>query len=134
MKTSLMKKSRQVGTRVFLCVWKIQTRTTAAFGYFQNSKNFQDDVLHYKITEFCHVIFRLLVLSIFLISPGPSLHRGDGEEEMDQGVLPGDEEDTPPPVPPELITRVARCLEELKKCIKEAPHTTVSLLNREKER
>ncbi|CAI8032881.1 Protein virilizer homolog [Geodia barretti] len=54
----------------------------------------------------------------------PSLHRGDGEEEMDQGVLPGDEEDTPPPVPPELITRVARCLEELKKCIKEAPHTT----------
>ena len=70
----------------------------------------------------------LYIPSIILISPGPSLPRGDGEEEMDQGVLPGDEEDTPPPVPPELITRIACCLEELKKCIEEAPHTTVSLL------
>ena len=47
-------------------------------------------------------------------------------EDVDQGVLPGDNEDTPPPVPPEVITRIASCLEELKKCIEEAPHTTVS--------
>ena len=47
---------------------------------------------------------------------------------MDEGVLPGnEEEDTPPPITPELITRIASCLEELKKCIEEAPRTTVSV-------
>ena len=49
---------------------------------------------------------------------------------MEQEVLPGNddnEEATPPPVPPEIIARIASCLEEMNKCIDEAPLSTVSV-------
>ena len=39
----------------------------------------------------------------------------------------GGDEATSTPVPPEVITKIASCLEELNKCLKEAHHTTVGL-------
>ena len=45
---------------------------------------------------------------------------------MQEGAIPDEDEATPSLVPAEVITRIASCLEELKKCLEEAPHTTVS--------
>ena len=39
-------------------------------------------------------------------------------------------QDTAPPtepVPPEVMSKIATCLEELRKCLEKAPHTTVSV-------
>ena len=45
---------------------------------------------------------------------------------MEEGTLPDEDEATPSLVPAEVITKIAACLEELRKCMEEAPHTTVS--------
>lgn len=67
------------------------------------------------------------------LSVGPSDERDDIEEtdtRMDEGVLPSNEEeveeDTPSDVAPEVVSRIASCLVELKRSLSEAPRTTVS--------
>ena len=75
----------------------------------------------------CQIIF-----SIGPLAAVPAVDTVQAEEPMEQEVLPGndnsEDEATPPPVPPEVLTGIACCLEEVKKCIEDAPHNTVSVL------
>ena len=49
---------------------------------------------------------------------------GEEQEAMEEGARPDTDSATPLPV--DVISRIASCLEELKKCVEEAHHTMVS--------
>ena len=51
---------------------------------------------------------------------------GEEQEAMEEGARPDTDSATPTPVPVDVISRIASCLEELKKCVEEAHHTMVS--------
>ena len=51
---------------------------------------------------------------------------GEEQEAMEEGARPDTDSAMPIPVPVDVISRIASCLEELKKCVEEAHHTMVS--------
>ena len=58
-----------------------------------------------------------------------TLQTEEPEQMEEDGAVPAGDETTPTPVPVEVMTKIASCLEELKKCLEEAPHTMVSTSN-----
>ena len=59
-------------------------------------------------------------------APKEQRHRKktDQSDEAMEGVEP--QEAAPQPIPPDIMRKTVLCLEELKKCLEQAPHTIVS--------